>query len=331
MRYFALYLVMLLTGMIVCGGTPRERALTILNEGIKDKSEIIQINAAKALIEIGDREGYEVLYKILQNGNSDAIVAALGALYTLQEQSYSPVIARLIGHSEPLVRTEAYHLITLSSDTGYKKILISGATDHIARIRRYAYQGLANFKEVRLLMNGLMDNDPLVRISAAKALGMLNNEHARDFIKKEMDPKNPNPEVWAQAVLALAELSDTSAIPYIKELLTDTPWDLRVSAAEALFILRDNSGVDVLRSGLQSPDPFVRIKAVEVINRYPLPDFYELLKQAAKDEYINVSLNAINALTKYQKKENLKLFEQLLSAPNPLVRIAAASAYLRSL
>lgn len=334
MRHFPRYIIALIVFMIVivsCGVAPRDKALSILKEGIKDKSDIIRINAAKALIETGDKEGYEVLYKILQDGDNDAIVAALGALYTLKEQTYSPVLAKLSKNSEPLVRTEAVHLITLSSDTGYKSILTEGINDRIARVRRYSYQGLANLNDARPIMNGLKDDDPLVRISAAKSLGMLGNDQAKNFIKKEMDPKNPNPEVWAQAVLSLAELGDTSAIPYIKELLTETPWDLRVASAEALLMFKDNAGIEVLKTGLQSPDPFVRAKSVEVVARFPFLDFYELLKQASKDEYINVSISAINALTKYQKKENLKLFENLFSAPNPLVRISAASAYLRSL
>ncbi|MEO0205693.1 MAG: HEAT repeat domain-containing protein [candidate division WOR-3 bacterium] len=332
MKYRAEYLfVSLLVMLISCGMAPKDKAISILKQGVSDKSEIIRINAAQAIVETGDRQAYDVIYKILQEGNKDAIVAALGALHSLKERTYSPVIAKLSKDSEPLVRTEAFHLITLSSDTGYYRILLEGTNDRIARVRRYAYQGLANFKDEPNLIKGLRDNDPLVRISAAKSLGLLGNDKAKDLIKKEMDPKNPNPEVWAQSVLALAELKDTLSIPYVKELLTDTPWDLRVAAAEALIMLKDNSGIEILKTGIQSPDPFVRVKVVEVMARYPVSDFYELLKQASKDEYINVSISAISALTKYQKKENQKLFEGLLSAPNPLVRIKAASAYLRSL
>ncbi|MGB9720655.1 MAG: HEAT repeat domain-containing protein [bacterium] len=316
---------------ISCGMPPKDKALSILKESANDKSDIIRINAARALVETGERQGYDIIYKVLQDGNKDAVVAALGALYSLKERTYSPVIARLSKDSEPLVRTEAFHLISLSSDTGYHKILIEGANDRIARVRRYAYQGLANFKDETNIIKGLRDTDPLVRISAAKSLGLLGNAQAKDLIKKEMDPKNPNPEIWAQSVIALAELNDTLSISYIKELLTDTPWDLRVAAAEALLILRDTTGIEILKVGLQSPDPFVRVKVVEVMARYPISDFYESLKQASKDEYINVSISAINALTKYQEKENQKLFEGLLSAPNPLVRINVASAYLRSL
>jgi len=317
--------------LVSCGMPPKDRALSILKDGIKDRSEIIQVNAAKALIETGDKNGYEVIYNILQNGSNDAKVSALVALYSLKERVYSPVIVKLCNDAEPLVRAEAYHLISLSSDTGYYKILIQGTGDRIARIRRYSYQGLVNFKDIQVITRGLRDIDPLVRIYAAKSLGLLGKQEAKDFIKKEMDPKNPNVEIWVQAVLALGELKDTSAIQYIKDLLTDTPWDLKIAAAEALLMLKDYSGVEILKSGLQASDPFARVKAVEVMDRFPLPEFYDLLKQASRDEYINVSISAINALVKYQKKENLKLFEDLLSAPNPLVRITSAGAYLRSL
>ncbi len=323
--------LLLLGFFISCGMPPKDKALSILKDGVKDKSEVIQVNAAKTMIEIGDKKGYEVIYNILQNGSNDAKVSALGALYSLKERVYSPVIAKLCTDSEPIVRTEAYHLIALSSDTGYYKILIQGTNDRIAKIRRYAYQGLANFKDIQNIIRGLRDVDPLVRISAAKSLGLLGKNEAKDFIKKEMDPKNPNVEIWAQAVLALGELRDTSSIQYLKDLLTDTPWDLKIAAVEALLTLKDNSGVDVLKAGLQSPDPFVRIKVVEVMERFPLPEFYDLLKEACKDEYINVSIGAINTLLKYQRKENKKIFENLLKAPNPLVRITSAGAYLRSL
>ncbi len=317
--------------IISCGVPPKERALTILREGIKDKSEIVQVNAAKALIEVGDKEGYEVIYKILKSESKDARVAALVALYSLKENQFSPLILKLTGDSDPLVKAEAYHLITLSNDTAYYQVLLQGINDRIARIRRYSYQGLGNFRDIKNIVGGLRDPDPLVRIIAAKTLGLLGNKEAKNFIKNEMDYKNPNIEIWSQALLALGELKDTSAIPYIKELFTDTPYELRIAAAEALLLLNDKTGVEVLISALQSPDPFVRTRAVETIEKFPLPDFYEPLKEACRDEYINVSISAINALVKYQKKENLKLFAELLSASNPLVRIAAASAYLRSL
>jgi HEAT repeat protein len=331
MHYWVRFILGIFLIFMSCGPSSRDRALSILKQGINDKSGVVRVNAAKALIETGDKSGYEIIYKILQGEDRDAIVAGLGALYELGETGYSPFIAKLCRDPDPLVRAEAYHLASLSSDTGYYKLLVEGTSDRISKVRRYAYNGLVHFKDEKNIIKGIKDIDPIVRISAAKSLGLLGRSEAKDLIKKEMDPRNPNLDVWVQAVLALGELNDTSSVRYIKELLNDTPWDLKIASAEALLMLKDNSGVEVLKSGLQSSDPFVRVKSVEVIKKYPLLEFHDLLKQACGDEYINVSINAINTIVKYQKKEDLKLFEQLLRAPNPLVKIASAGAYLKGL
>ncbi len=321
-------IVILAVLIFSCGLPPQEKAMSILKNGLDDKSSVVRVNAAKGLAVIGDGWGYEVLYKILQGEEKEAIVSALIALRDLKEKSVAPIILKLCSSNDPLIRTEAYHLLATIPDTAGYKILVQGTTDKIARVRRYAYQGLERFKDSKRITQGLKDTDPIVRIYAARSLGLLGDREAKEFIKKEMDPKNPNPDVWAQAAIALAELNDTLSIPYIKELLTDTPWDLRIGAAHALLIFRNPEGIRVLKEGLKSADPFVRVKSVEVIKEFPLLEFYEVLKDACKDEYINVSVNAIEALRFYGKKENLSLFEKLFSAPNPLVRIAAATAYL---
>uniref|UniRef100_A0A7C4TAA5 HEAT repeat domain-containing protein n=1 Tax=candidate division WOR-3 bacterium TaxID=2052148 RepID=A0A7C4TAA5_UNCW3 len=323
--------VIIIILFISCGMPPKERALKTLKDGLQDKTSAVRVMAAKGLAEVGDEKGYEFLYETLKTGNRDEIVSALGALYELSERRFSPIFRTLSKSEEPLVRTEVYRLIATINDTACYKILIDGTKDRIAKVRRYAYQGLANFKNRMAIIPGLKDIDPLVRLSSARSLGLIGEIQARDLIRKEMDPKNPNVEVWAQAVIALAEIEDTSAITYIKELLTDTPWDLRIASAQALLMLNNTEGVEVLKNGLASPDPFIRVKASEAMKKFPIAEFYELLKKATKDEYINVSINAIEALKSYHKKETLEIFEKLLSAPNPLVKIAAATAYLKGL
>jgi len=312
---------------LCCGTAPHEKALKILNAGIKDSSVVIQVNAAKGLQEIGDSRGIELLYKILRGDDTDGIVAALGALYELREERLSPLVVNLIKNSDPLVRTEAYRVIAELSQPEVKKILIDGTKDRIVRIRRIAYRGLAQFKDKTVLQPGLRDPDPIVRIESARSLGLCGEKGMENFIRNELKLKNP--EVWAQGVLALAELRDTSALDFIKKLLVETPWDLKITACEALLILNDRSGIDILKQGLESEDPFVRIKTVGVLKRFLISELFEPLKEATKDEYINVSITAIEALARYRQKECKNLFAKLMDAPNPLVKIAAATAYLR--
>ena len=95
---------------------------------------------------------------------------------------------------------------------------------------------MQNFKDQSLLIRGTKDIDPFVKITAAQALGMLGVENAANFIKQEMQEKNI--EIWKNGVIALAHLQDTASIAFIKEQLNDTPWELRLAAAEALLILK---------------------------------------------------------------------------------------------
>ena len=318
----------ILSIFLSCGLSPREKAVEILSSSLKDQSAIVRVRAAKGLVEIGDKRGIDVLYEALKSDDKEEVVAALSVLYDLEERISSPIVIQLSRSDNPLIRTEAYRLLSIMLDTVCKQILIKGTTDKIAKIRRTSYAGLEKFKDPGVIRNGLRDTDALTRISAAKALSVLGVTGTENFIRKELDPNNPNVEIWAQGVLALAEIQDTSVISFIKDLLVDTPWDLKLAAAEALLLLKSHDGVDVLKQALQSDDPFNRVKAVEILKDFPVLDLYDLVKEATKDRYINVSIGAVEALKAYHKKESQLIFEKLLGAPNPLLRISAATAYL---
>jgi HEAT repeat protein len=323
--------VLILTGflLISCGLPPQQKAMKILQDGIMDESNIVRVNAAKSLKQIGDAQGIRILYDILEGDDQESVVAAIGALYDLKENTVSPIVVKLTKNHDPLIRAEACRLVSSINDEKARDILIKGTSDEIAKIRRLSYLGLEKFKEKKVIRNGLRDIDPLVRIASAKVLANLGEEGMENLIKKEMEITNI--EVWKQGVIALAEMGDTSTISFIKGLIEDAPWELRIAAAEALLIFNDKEGVAILKEGLKSNDPFTRIEAVDVFKRYNIPDASEALKEAVHDEFINVSIIAIEALTIYRTPECNKIFIEMMDAPNPMVKIAAASAFLQSL
>jgi len=314
--------------LIFCGLPPREKAADILNKGLSDESAIIRVNAAKGYAVLGDRRGPEYLSKALSDQDKETVVAALNALYDIRDAQLSPVIVQLTKSDNPMLRTEAYRLVAIIHDTISRNILIKGTKDKIAKIRRIAYRNLETYGSRDVLHDGLRDVDALTRIAAATALGKLGEKNMENFVRRELDPKKFSTEVWSQGVIALAETGDTASIAFIRDLLVDTPWDLKVAAAEALLILKDRDGIETIKSALQSNDPFIRVKAVEIVQRFPVGDLYETVKEMTADQYINVTIGAINALIAYHKKESFPVYEKLLNAPNPLLKIAAATAYL---
>jgi HEAT repeat protein len=313
--------------LLSCGLLPKQQAQKILQDGINDESVIIRVNAAKGLKKIGDVQGTKMLYEILRGEDKNGVVAALAALHDLGETSYSPVIIKLAENSDPLVRAEAYRLISIMEDPKCKDILIKGTQDRVAKIRRFSYLGLEKFKEKQLIRSGLHDIDVLVKIAAAKVLGRLGEKDMENFVRRQMETVNL--EIWKHGIIALAEMGDTSAIDFIKESLSDAPWELRLAAAEALLIMNNKEGVEVIKQGLETGGPFVRVKVVQILSMHRISEAQELLEKATQDEYINVSIVAIETLAKYRQKASRKLFQELMNAPNPLVKIAAAAAYLQ--
>jgi HEAT repeat protein len=328
-KFTAMVLLAISSSLLVfCGLPPKEKAAGILSKGLADESAIIRVNAAKGYAALGDLRGTEHLYKALSNKDKETVVAALGALYEIRDSRFSPIVLKLTESDDPLMRTEAYRLVAIMRDTASRNALIKGTRDKIAKIRRISYGSLESYGLREIIRDGLRDVDPLVRIAAATALGKLGEKGMENFVRRELDPKNPNADVWSQGTIALAEIGDTTAIAFIKDLLVDTPWDLRVAAAEALLILKDRTGIETIKSALQSKDPFTRVKAIDVVQRFPVGDLYETVREATADQYINVSISAITALTAYHRKESIPVYEKLMNAPNPLLKIAAASAYL---
>jgi len=303
--------------------------MRILQQGIQDESVIVRVYAAKGLRQTGDAHGTTVLNEILEGNNADGIAAALVALYDLEDQTFSPIVAKLTEHSVPLIRVEAHRLIGIKDDEKAREILIKGTENRIAKIRRISYLGLAKFQKRGLIHKGLQDIDPAVRITAASVLARLGEKRMGNFIKNEL--KAAKPQVWNYGIVALAETADTSAISFAQELLHDAPWEFRIAAAEALLTLNNYDGVDVLKQGLRSDDPFLRIRVVEIFKKYQVPNVFESLKEATRDEYINVSIGAIEALTRYHGKRSRKLFAELMDEPHSLVKITAATAYLVNL
>jgi HEAT repeat protein len=314
--------------LISCAPSPHQKALDILLSGIADESVIIQVSAAKGLVLIGDSRGVQVLNHILEGEDRDGVVASFGALSDVQEQTCLPIVLALVESKDALIRTEAYQYIARVDSEICHETLIEGVADSVARIRAISYRGLEKFKEREILYMGLRDIDPQVRIAAARALENLGEKGMEDFIMEQV--QTVDSDVFRTGVIAAAESGDTSLIPIFRKCLEDMPWEFRIAAAKALLILNDTSGISILKEGLKSHDPFVRIAALDVFKKYHIPDALSVLKDAVHDEYVTVSVGAIEALATHHVQECKKIFEEMMAAPNPLIKIAAATAYLRS-
>ncbi len=318
---------MALICIVTCGVTFEQKAADILQQSLDNASPQVRILAAKGLVQTGDTTGSEVLRNMVQVDDVDACAATLTALLDLPDITYAPVYAQRIEHEHPLVRTAAYRLIAEIDDDECQEILVTGTQDGVAKIRRICYRGLERFKDTQAVMHGLRDIDPRTRITAAQVLGMLGEEGMADFIKNELSTEST--DIMQHGLIALATMGDESALPMIRESACSAAWDVRLAALEALFIMGKSDDMNVLKQAIESDDPFVRARAAYIMKKFPLPEKVHLLEKAARDEYVNVSLAALEALGQYRMRKHKRLFAELMDAGNATVRIAAATAYMQ--
>lgn len=322
------WILVVLLFIVTCGVTPEQRAADILQQSLDNASPQTKILAAKGLAQTGDTTGLEVLRKMAQADDVDACAAAMTALLELSDITYVPVYAQRTEHEHPLVRTAAYRLIAEIDDGVCREILVTGTQDEIAKIRRISYRGLEKFKDTQTIMQGLRDVDPITRIIAAQVLGMLGEEGMADFIKNELSTEST--DIMQNGLIALATIGDESALPMVMESACSDAWDVRLAAMEALFIMGKSDDMNVLGQAMESEDPFVRARAAYIMKKFPLPEKVHLLEKAARDEYVNVSRAALEALARYRMKKHKRLFAELMNVGNATVRITAATAYIQA-
>jgi HEAT repeat protein len=323
MKKYSFFVLLFFIG---CGISPEARAKTILEQGLEDPSSIVQINAAAAL---KSEAAKALLVDLLVNGEAEEKTAVLEVISQTHVAVPESLIIKACSSPNSAVREAAYQVIAQGQFTGARSLLLNGTRDDLVAVRVLSYGGLTRFNEVELVQPGMRDPDALVRIAAAKALGELGRTGMSEVIKEEL--KRLTPDLLGIGIITMAQLGDTASRSLFKALLEEGAGDLRVDAAEALLIVGDDTGVGALKNGLQSNDPFVRIRAVDVLIRHNVPETYAELEAATRDELMNVAVRAVKALSQHEPSQYRELFLELMRAQNSMLRIAAATAYLRSL
>ncbi|MBE0434145.1 HEAT repeat domain-containing protein [candidate division WOR-3 bacterium] len=316
--------------LLTCALSPEAKAKRIIENGLEDESKTVRVAAARGLAGIDRERSARILSDMLTDADPAVRAAALAALipHSAQSTELSAALKDLCRDPRPAVRVAAYRNVAAALDTAAKDLLVSGLEDESARVREVAYAALVRFEERDLLRAGLRDRDPLVRIASARALGLLGVAGMSDYMGEEM--KRLPPDVLGPAIIMYAELGDTAVLGQLRVLVREAAGELRVDVGEALLILNDRAGVEALENSMESNDPFVRIRATSVLTRHDVPALRARLEAATRDDYVTVAMQAVQALAEHDAENYKNLFAELMEAPKPLLRIAAAAAFLRN-
>jgi HEAT repeat protein len=312
--------------LVGCGLSPQARARNILEQGLADPSNVVRINAAVGL---NSEAAHRLLTEIFIEGDHQDRAAVLMAIKEDAAVLSESLIVDACRSVNPAVRENAYRVVVNSTFENKRELLLQGIEDELTAVRVLSYGALSMYGERELLQQGMRDREPRVRIASAKALAELGRPDMAEFIKDEL--KKSTPDLLGTGIVTMAQLGDTASIPLFKALLKESAGELRIDAAEALLILGDKTGIKALSNGLRSRDPFVRIHTTEVLTRHKVEETLPQLEAATRDEFVNVAVQALKALVEHEPRAYQELYAELMDAQNPLLRITAAKAYLRSM
>ena len=199
---------------------------------LKDPDWVVRREAAITLGEMGDERCVEPLCKALYDGDWQVREVAVEAL----GQIGSPAVEMLI----KMVRDWD--------------------------VRKYVIMALGKIRDERVL-------DPLMvqlrsdefRDDATNALVEL-GEPALDRLVKAL--KDKDEAVRKQAVLALGRIKHGGAVDPLIEMLGDSDWFTRLTAAAALEAIGDPRGRDAIKPLTKDPDMVVRMRVERILAKW---------------------------------------------------------------
>ncbi|MGE5602295.1 MAG: HEAT repeat domain-containing protein [Nitrososphaerales archaeon] len=172
------------------------------------------------------------------------------------------------------------------------------------------------------LTNELNSEDPAIRASVAKVLGLLGDKTA---VQPLLDHLN-DPDVLAgdRVAEALGRLGDNSIVPALMQALNSDQEAVRARAAYALGLLKDEAAVGALAEHLRSDQGMVANRAAEALANIGTPAALKALTVPLADVELTPAQHAAMAGLEKAGKQATQPLVASLQSQNPALRAHAA-------
>lgn len=209
---------------------------------LRDKHELVGIEAAKALGCIGDVRGLEALAEMVRHPSRWAALLFAEVARKVGPEGLAYVRGLVADDPRPAVRATALDALRIARDMGCADVVRPLLASEDKELRARAVKTLSEV--------GAVDTVPDI-------LRLLNDEAW---------------EVKAQAVKAVARLgSDEQVFRALRWALGDQSWWVRLNAAQGLVSLGERGKSILTEVSRTSPDPFARDIATYVMRNGAIP------------------------------------------------------------
>jgi HEAT repeat protein len=237
----------------------------------KSKSWEKRAFAAEKLGHIGSAAALPALLAIIRDVNNedeDVRGAALRALGRIRDERAIPFLVEALGYPDTWLPPRIGEILVSIGDPAIPSLLAELRRNPSEHVRMWAAEilGWLNAASAAAALgDALSDISPEVRAKAAGALGKIKDDRSVNRLL-ELLVSDPVPFVRMKASQALGLIGHPAVIDYLVNILKDPEWWVRVRAVEALEKLGDRA-VAALLPALEDEDLEVRKRAAMALER----------------------------------------------------------------
>jgi HEAT repeat protein len=174
------------------------------------------------------------------------------------------------------------------------------------------------FPKRHFLVDALKHRDAIVRIGAARLVGLQKDERAIGPLTALL--QDPELEVRRAAVTALGEMRVSKSADVLRQALTDKDWAVRADAADALRKVGDHASLPNLICALRDEESYVRCNASRAVQELAQPSDVPDLQRALKNENRTIRITAALALARLKNTDGIPILKECLADADWTIR-----------
>lgn len=249
-------------------GLNARKALDPLVEAMADPSEWVRIKVADAIGQLGSRVHLDLLAQFLQNEEDDKVRATLvRVLGEFGGRRMASIITLYLKDPNDRVRANAVEALEHLDSPGLEKILQPLINDRSNRVKANTVKALYRLGSqdaLEILRTMILSDDDWLRASAAYVFGEIDSELSVSYLIHALDDR-----VWFVVRNVVKALSHKGAIaiPALLQCVKSGQKQRMINALSALGEIGDPTALGSLIPLLQHEDGDIREKADEAVDQ----------------------------------------------------------------
>lgn len=232
------------------------RAIVYLKKMLKDSDDSVRISAIEGLASLHCLDCEKEISNILATDKNNLVRQACvtSLLYIGKISDPSPLMKASQRGEEKSLRISAIRTLGMlnikQAEDNFVSWLKEEKDQDIVKALIDALGRMKSAKGLVEIKNFVLNEDPITRQYAVRALGDSGNKEFIDILKPRLGEDNPY--VKMEAAYSLAKLGDNSGLSMAYPYLDSTDFSLQNLSMEIISLIGDNSSVGILQDKIKS-------------------------------------------------------------------------------